>query len=221
MIGIVFVSYRIPEKRLREHFEWNLSEYQKRECRVYVVTDREYQFPRVARCLVYPEPMEIFSLAKTKNHGIRAAIADGCDPIIVTDVDVCFSQETFSVCEHVDAKTAVVPICLMAQDYDTCERDYVVDGGMGCCIAAHADVWRKVAYDERYVGYGCDDGQIRMAIKRLGIREDRSHVVFHIAHDPEASQVNIPGFGRPDCWNRENGFNPENARHNAEIYHSR
>jgi hypothetical protein len=84
-----------------------------------------------------------------------------------------------------------------------------LDKGMTSTVAMRAADWRRVCYDETYVGYGGEDGKLVRDIHSLGIEVDRSHVMHHVAHDPNAPQVNEPGHGRADCWGRDTGFNPD------------
>lgn len=169
----------------------------------------------------YPKPMPIFSLSKTKNFGLRLALELGCDPIAVTDVDFAWTPEAFHTCRNVQPGRAIVPYVRMVRTYDTREQDALdpksLDKGMTSTVGMRAADWRRVCYDETYVGYGGEDGKLVRDIQLLGIQVDRSPIMHHIAHDPSASQVNIPGHGRADCWGRDTGFNPDNFALNRNL----
>jgi hypothetical protein len=216
MMGVVFVSYRIPQRRLEEHFQWNDEFYRAAGCRVFVVADRAYPVPDYVTCLVYPEPLEIFSIAKTKNFGIAAALAAGCDPIAVIDIDVAWTAQAWAAAQA-PGQAIVHPLTFMAVDWPSRHACHHCDEGMGCVMAASAAWWQRVRYDERYVGYGSDDGRLRADFFRAGAKLTRDTFVYHIAHDPTVDQDNHSGHGRPDCWNRDTGFNPDMAERNNSL----
>lgn len=217
MIGVVFVHYRIPDWRLEQHFKWNGRFYESAGAKVFVVADQVYQVPPYAECLIYP-PMEIFNLSATKNHGINAALAAGCDPIAVVDTDVAWSRNAWNDALGVQRGELLFPVCMMARTFEKKERDSHPDRGMGCCMTAVAEHWQKARYDERFIGYGSDDAVIRINMRKAGARELRMNNVYHIAHDPGKSQVNPNGHGRADCWNRDTGFNPDMASRNNKLF---
>lgn len=217
MFGVVFVSYRIPMTRLAEHWAWNGALYDMSDTRVFVVVDQAVSMPRYATPLVYPEPMEVFSLSKTKNHGIRAAIAAQCDPICVVDVDTCWTIEAFTACQNVPKNVLLRPICKMAVSHAERKKKSHDDYGMGVCVCARAGHWMRTGFDERFQGYGAEDWQILKTFERAGVRVERREFVYHIAHDPAVSQVNDGGAGRPDCWNRKSGFNFDNSVINNKL----
>lgn len=216
MIGVVFVSYRIPATRLAEHWAWNGSLYDMSDTRVFAVVDQASPMPDYATALVYPNSLPVFSLAKTKNHGIRAAIEEGCDPICVIDVDMCWTLEAFYACQNVPENVLLRPITKMAVTHRDRKKKSHNDYGMGCCVCARGGHWMRSGFDERFQGYGAEDWQIIKTMGRAGVRLERREFVYHIAHDPSVSQVNQGGSGRPDCWNRGT-INPDNSVLNNEL----
>ena len=239
MLGIVFVHYRLPEQRLRDHFTWNLPLYTEHEASLFVVMENAVKIPvrmnaaqyvlAFASTVAYTEPMPVFSLSATKNYGIQQAIAAGCDPIVTTDTDIAFTPESLAACAECGDKLAVVPIYRMARSHETREHVSHPDHGCGGTVCMTTVDWRRVQervanrkaggpYDERYIGYGGEDGKLRRDIAALGIHEQRETVVYHIAHNPSQQQLNIPGAGRNDCWNRDTGFNPDNWKENKKFY---
>lgn len=218
MFGIVFVSYRIPAQRLRDHFAWNDELYRLLPgVSVLAVVDRYYQdsleFAFYASQLRFTEAMPVFSLSRTKNAGLRSLIASGCDPIAVTDVDFAWTPEAFHACRNVQPGRAVVPLVRMVRTFETRHQDALdpksLDKGMTSTVSMRVADWRRVCYDETYVGYGGEDGKLVRDMQLLGIQVDRSHSMHHVAHNPAAPQVNEPGHGRADCWGRDTGFNPD------------
>jgi len=175
-------------------------------------------FPIIPPVIPYMIPMPIFSLSATKNFGIQAALDAGCDRIAVTDVDVAWTEDTLNKCLSVGDKEAIVPIYQMALDYETREEYSTTDKGCAGTVCMTADNWRRVKYDERYVGYGGEDGRLRKDIAAAAIRERRDCIVYHIAHDLTKPQVNVPGAGRGDCWDRDT-INPDNWQRNKHLIH--
>lgn len=238
MLAVVFVHYDLPIRRLREHYEWNSGIYEFQEIPVFTVTDNHWyvgdklgfmvqlryphELPLVseARSVAIDEDSlnrlaelsdddRIFSLSATKNHGIQHAIDAGYDRIAATDADIAWTPEAIEACKTVGPKEVIVPIYRMAQTFETRHEVSHPDHGCGGTICMTAENWKRQMYDERYVGYGGEDGRLRRDIGKLAIHENRETEVFHIAHDPTASQVNVPGAGRADCWNRDT-INPDN-----------
>lgn len=221
MIYVVFVHYRLPEQRLRDHFRWNDEIYRTFQVRVIVVSDIEREVPDYATCAAYREPMPVFSLAKTKNFGLSEALrtASDSDIIAMTDADIAWEDGVFFDMHECIHENAIIPLYFMAQDYDA-RHDSFPDPGCGGTVAMQAAHWRRTRYDERYVGYGGEDGRMRKDIVSMGLRERRDCRVYHIAHDPTADQHNVPGHGRTDAWNRDTGFNPDMFHINKDLYNS-
>jgi hypothetical protein len=224
-IGVVFVSYlKVPEQRLRDHFRWNASLYESYgdRLRVYVVSDVEHDLPSYAETIVYPiEKLPVvdgqprFSLTMTKNAGNDAALADGAEVIICTDVDICFWTDSFDTMTRVDEMCAAIPVYRMAPSYE--QRDEGrFDHGCTGTIAMTAANWRRLRFDERYVAYGGDDGQMLQDICTAGLTVLRSTIVSHIAHRP-GDVERIPGSGAASCWGREDGFNFDNFHNNRRL----
>jgi len=225
-IAVVFVSYlKVPESRLREHFEWNDEIYRAYgdQLRVYVVSDVERLVPEYAETVMFPlERLPIvdgqrrFSLTMTKNAGIAKAIEDGASVVVSTDVDITFDWDSFAMVTHIgrvpSVSAAVVPVYRMAPSF--AERHAGrLDHGCTGTVAMTASNWQRIKYDERCVGYGMDDGILVRDIRRAGVNVIRDCEVAHIAHVP-GDVARMPGEGADTCWGRADGFNPENAREN-------
>ncbi len=226
-IGVVFVSWCVPEHRLRDHFEWNDSIYRSAGACVFAVTDREYNLPDYAQCVIFPETrlplhkgQRRFSLTRTKNAGLRAAIAAGCDPIICSDVDICFEPDAWGDALAVTDLTAAVPVYRMSHSAERSKRADAYDlaelaTGTVTMTAAN---WRKIHYCERQWGYGCDDGYIVEKITDAKIDIIRLGCVYHMAHIDGTPQEEFNEKApRVDHWNRDSGLNPENFRRNARF----
>lgn len=144
----------------------------------------------------------------------------GCDPIIVTDVDMAFESEAWQAMRHVadsEMPTAEVPYCRMSNSSqwgrraDSWEDAPVATG----TISMRAAEWQRVSYCEKQWAYGCDDGLILTRISDAGIRIYRTGYIYHMAHVDGANQKEFDG--REDHWNRANGFNPDNFEHNLHV----
>lgn len=236
--ALVFVHYRLPEQRLIDHFEWNADLYRAADARVFVVCDPETAALSVPPCLQppasslkpvllpYPGPMPIFSLAKTKNFGIRAAIDAGHDPIIATDADIAFPPDAMAELLQVEEGQAVAPVYQMVHTYQTRHRmtgRIQADLAIGT-ISMRASGWLAVhGYNELMEGYGCDDGEIWARMGNAKIERFRGLGCYHIAHvagsvQQEAHTAGDKSHGvREDHWNRENGFNPRRFRENRKA----
>jgi len=223
-LGVVFVSWQIPEHRLRDHFAWNERLYRPGGVRVFAVTDREYEVPDYARCVIFPKTrLPIFggryrfALTRTKNAGIRAAIAAGCSPIICSDVDIAFEPAAWMAALATTDRTAAVPLYRMSLSSQWAERENSYEEAPLAegTITMTAHNWERIQYCERQWGYGGDDGTIidRIAHADPPIRITRVGHVYHMAHVDGACQKEF--CGRTDHWNRDNGLNPENFRRNA------
>lgn len=229
-IGVVLVSWQIPEQRLQAHFRWNALLYGETGATVFVVTDREYDLPRYAKCVVFPEDRlprhrskRVFSLTRTKNAGIKAAIQAGCDPIICTDVDVAFEPDAWErglAVSTADVPTAFNPVCRMSwsSNWDKRLNKYTTaEGATGIIVMTAAD-WGRVSFCEKQWGYGGDDGAVVKRILAVGIRIDRGGLVYHMAHKNGTPQKEFDATNpRTDHWNRGNGLNPENFGHNNRF----
>jgi hypothetical protein len=227
MIGVVFPSYRIPEHRLRDHFAWN-ERFYREGVRVFAVTDKQYDVPPYAKCVVFPEEqlplidgMRVFATTRCRNAGIRTAIGANCDPIIVTDVDISFEPVAWRAMLTVTESkmpTAQIPYCRMSETNDWYSRHNLpsvfAPKATGTISMRSVD-WGRVSYCEEQWAYGCDDGLIMTRIANAGIRIQRAGEIYHMAHVDGSCQKEFDG--RDDHWNRANGFNPDNFQHNLKF----
>ena len=216
-IAVTFTHYNIPAKRLQDHFAWNDAVYRKHNARVYVVTDKQYDVPPYAECLVYPSKMPVFNLSKTSNYGVKTAINNGYDIIIKTDTDIVFSPEVFNACIQVRDKEAVIPYYKMSDNYAERNEKFVMAPYATGTISMTADGWEINHFNELCEGYGCDDGILKRRIEKsgYGIKRYKQFDLWHIAH--EAGTVQKEFHGRTDHWNRDSGFNPENFKRNGQL----
>ena len=217
---VVGVAYRIPEKRVREHIEWNDALYREFGIALYLVVESLYEgLPGYVRQLVFPEPLKVFNLARTKNYGIAAAIFDGADLVVSTDIDIAFDHAVLKRMIHSRPDEAIVPIYVMAQTFEARQETRDCAPGATGTISMWAEAWRYLSYDERCEGYGAEDGIMIQDIREAGLRIDRwhGHPIYHIAHRPGTCQ--IEHAGRNDHWNEK--FNPYNLAANREYLEER
>lgn len=214
-VALVFTHYKIPESRLEEHFKWNHQLYLELGIKVYIVTDKEYNVPAYAECLVYPDEMPIFNLSKTSNYGIWKAIRNGHKTIIKSDVDVAFDLRVLQWLCCSDPDEAKVPMYLMAETYEERKFRHVPAPLATGTISMSFGLWNTIRYDEQCEGYGCEDGLILIDLKNIGVEFDRSLPVYHIAHIEGTNQREFNG--RCDHWNRDNGFNPNRIETNKHL----
>jgi len=223
-IAFVFVSYRsIPEERLQDHFRWNGEMYEAYgdRLRVFVVSDVEHDVPSYATVCVFPiERLPVigqrrFSLTMTKNFGNQAAIDDGADVIVCTDVDIAFPANRLEQLLSVDDYTANIPVYQMSPSFS--EESGHLDHGCTGTVVMTAKNWGMIPYDERCVGYGADDGLMLRDIQRARLRVNRDVIVRHVAHMP-GDGVRSPGSGSDTCWGRVDGFNFDNFHENRKLH---
>jgi hypothetical protein len=220
--AVVFAHYQIPQARLDDHFRWNDAFYRHSGAVVYVVTDHLRRVPMYGRCVILPkialpklEGETVFSLSLTKNRGIMAALGGRCDPIIVTDTDIAFSDAAWEEMVGVASNVASLPVYLMARSYDARSERDKPDTGMTGTIGMRAKHWRHVKFNETCVGYGAEDGIVHRAIRERGLVQLRDTFIWHIAHD-EQHLHRTPGHGSADCWNRDT-LNPDNFAANRRV----
>lgn len=221
---VVAVAYRIPQHRVTNFLEWNRELFAKST--VVLVVEDNYDipddYPTTVAQLKYDEPMEMFSLTRTKNAGLALASRLAPDSVIIcTDIDIVFPANTWRLLTGVAQGTAGVPLYLMAHSY--AERDSKYDPAPKATgtIAMLAEDWENIRYDERCQGYGSDDAILLQDLHAAGIFVDRfnNEPVYHIAHIENTCQREFKG--RTDHWNRDTGFNKENFGHNGQFYRNR
>jgi len=218
-VAVVLTSYKVPTRRLHEHFQWNHAIYEHLGCKVYVVADQEYKLPDYATPVVYPHEMPVFNLAKTSNFGIQHAIKQGHEVIIKSDVDVCFPAEAAERMQRCTDNECIIPLYLMAMNYPERRWNYVPAPKAEGTIVMSADNWDKLRYDERCEGYGAEDGIMVHDINKLKLPINRAHLVWHIAHVPNTPQAEFKG--RHDHWGRDTGFNPDKLKDNMQFHPKR
>jgi hypothetical protein len=211
---IVTTAYSIPESRMRNWLEWNSHLWDEALPVIVGHPDIDLWHPCLLR---YPTTLDPFCLSKTSNAGIRYAIESGADVIIKTDIDCIIPKETWEEWKKaVSDGHALAPKYRMAEsalpkDMDRAKEMYQLVG----TIIATAHDWKlSKGYDERMVGYGIEDGDLRDRMLSLGIEVPRgTQPVYHVAHRPGTPQV----IGkRRDQWNR-NGINPPNREENYSL----
>jgi hypothetical protein len=232
--AVVFVHYRLPESRLRDHLRWNAAAYQSAGVGVVVVVEPASVdrlqgadwWPAWAQAIPYRRPMDVFSLSRTKNLGIRAAIDRGDETVVATDADIVFPADALTECLSVGDRQAVAPVYHMVSSHE--ERHLmsgrvITEAAIGT-VAMRVDGWLSVCgYHEELEGYGCDDGDLWRRIGLAGIAQLRGIGCYHIAHEAGTIQqeAHMPGDKtggvRKDHWGRGDGFNPNRLRENRRI----
>ncbi len=219
--AVIFAHYNcpggdLPESRLYEQLAWNDAYYRQSAARVYVVTDKARVLPDYAACLVLPasalpqhDGHTVFSQAIAKNCGVAAALADERDPIIVCDTDIQFTPPAWHRLVKVDGWSAIIPVCCMRRRCDYLDGEDRRDKGCTGTVAMRAENWKRLRYDERFAGYGGEDGAFLNSITRAGLRVDRATEIYHMPHFAGESPQRQPGHGSEGCYNRANGFNPD------------
>ncbi len=235
-IAVVFVAYGcVPTSRVDDHFAWNKPMYRDPLTRVYMVTATMHDLPTSVMQCIFPSALlpilngeRVFSLSKTKNFGIQCALNDGADVIISTDVDIAFSPAAWEIMCEVEHGQAIAPVYHRCQNFANRhnEKPRPPDYGMTGTTAMVAAHWRQVQYDETYKAYGGEDGRLLNDIRKVRPKIQLTPptrkfpiapVVWHVDHTL-ATVDNVPGAGRPDCWGRAEGFNPDNFEANRKLH---
>jgi hypothetical protein len=217
---VVFVAYKIPLERLAAHFAWNDESYRAVHADVLAVVDSGtflqlgmqscHLLPIYARAYAYPAPLEIFSLARTANYGIRLAAADG-GAVVKTDVDCWFAPGLLARLGAVKAGKGMIPRYHMAENIADARagRARVWQASRGT-VALDAADWRRLCgYNENMAGYGVEDGDLEDRAAAAGVKFEYPPGLFHIAHAAGRG-------GQRVYWNRENG-NPANHAENRKL----
>lgn len=215
-VACVLTHYRMPGQRLNDWIRWNRDAFQAAEVTAWVVSDVPRRVPDWVRLIIYPLDMDVFSLSRTSNFGIRSAIDAGTKIICKTDPDCILSPALLLAVSSLTPGDGICPTYRMAEDAtsEAVARSRPWEASKGT-VALSASSWEALnGYDERQVGYGIEDGDLYgRAMTLLGT--DRctrgGHPVYHVAHS-QGKQSS--GNTRSDCWGRDSGFNPRNHRSN-------
>jgi hypothetical protein len=199
----------MPSERFHSWLRWNTVELLSPDLIVFAVGKEVPERPCVAPCiedLVYPLPLDRFSLARTSNFGIRTAIDQGAKVIVKTDPDIYFAGQLTRLLA-VKPGELLSPRMVDVSEPGGYRPDPPRHAGDGT-VAMRAEDWQRCqGYDEKFVGYGGEDNEIVFHAESLGIKVDRSGVVEHVSH--VARQVRGP------AWNPD--FNPPNSQANVAL----
>lgn len=210
---VVVSAWEIPDRRVSDFVSWNEAAFAETDTHCVIVRDsaRQNIESQYVTQIVYPGDLEIFSLSKTSNYGIRLC---GSGVICKTDIDCIINSELLKCMAALVPGRALCPIYKMA----TCADDpnpqrWAASRGT---FAAHYDDWAAVTgYDERMSGYGIEDGDLFARMEKAGVKISRGAYVMHVAHDAAATQRGARG----DLWNSE-GVNPRRHSENKAICRS-
>ena len=158
---------------------------------------------RPAWVLNYPKDQPVFSIPKTVNFGIRTACEGEPDSIIVkTDTDVIFSKRSLNkLREEVQPGSGLVQLCADVEQVNgmvSCNKPWEAmfkrQEGFGACLAMHAGDWNSLnGYDERIVGWGCDDWEMFLrASKKIKMKISSQCPVYHVAHEMRRGSAGFP-----------------------------
>ena len=215
MISIVACHYRLPEQRLRDFISWNDKLFTEYISQLVIVSDvvRD-NLPPYCKLVIYPTPLEVYSPSKVSNFGIRTA---GSGIICKTDIDCVFTKEALEEVAACKPGKGVYFCYRMAKTYE--ERDKGIVWGSTCgTMALHFSDWDKInGYDERLDGYGVEDGDGVVRVKKVATVPQSKNRIWHISHtgDELWTQTNI--CMRRDLWNRKSGFCPDRHNLNSQI----
>lgn len=185
-LSFVVALWRLPESDLQLFAERNTEAFAPHQPEIVAVCDRAVAVPQI-RCLVYPLPQKVFSLAKTSNYGIRRAVGE---IIVKTDPDIVFSPAVLAyILDIVRPKKSLVCYCALlrrAEWLKSAKWKAVKPSvyGYGACFAMHRDDWKRFCgYDERLDGWGAEDWEIAQRVDRAGqLARSAAHPLYHVGH---------------------------------------
>lgn len=191
---IFVVGHRIAQIDVERFFELNREVMEGYE--VFVLCDRGWGLFKDApnwNLLKYRDESSAFGYTKALNGCLRKVgeSSKETDIIIKTDIDIVFTQEVLDyleesvkVCEPVIVKCGgIMAPCEMKEDWGKVRvRHY----GYGACVAATKYDWYRIhGYDERMVGYGVDDDDLKDRLNEVGrlsfVQDLR---LYHLNHPP-------------------------------------
>lgn len=217
--AVVVSHFRMPIGRLLDWCGWNDAEFSRRGIGAVVVADGPREpLPPWARVVVYPAPMEIFSLSRSSNYGIRSAGEAGSEIVAKSDPDCIWSPQALDELQAVASGRGVSWTYLMAEGPSDAQRANARawQATKGTVALAWPDWCRLCGYDERMSGYGVEDGDLFLRARKV-LQVDQSRAPFwHVAHSPAPQHH---GNRRSDCWGRASGFNPRAHDRNHTTRH--
>ena len=222
-LAIVMTHYRMPEHRLIDWIVWNSSAIESVGSDVWCVSDvPRAGLPPWLRMLIYPLPMDIFSLSCTSNFGIRSAIDSGAEIVAKTDPDCILSPELVADMAALTPGHGLCPVYRMAAaatpEAMAASKPWLASKGTLALLSSH---WEAIqGYDERQSGYGIEDGDAfcRAAAMPSQVLSRGERPIYHVAHSVASQSA---GNSRGDCWGRASGFNPRNHRPNMACRRTR
>lgn len=175
MITLVTTAYKIPESII-ETFRENNGKYN-----IILVSDNE-------KYATIPCPeMEIFSITRTSNLGIKYAILNGFDIIIKTDIDCIISETLVNFCERIKENQAY-----FFQYWQLKNDEKWLDQRCIGTVCMTAKTWASCMFNDLFEGYGLDDGELFNRSIRQGIHAKivDNPACFHLWHEKHNPEIN-------------------------------
>jgi predicted glycosyltransferase involved in capsule biosynthesis len=193
VIAIVVTAYKLVRDLVDAFVENNYAVMSSFGACMVVVTDERDLIETENVHRVQAPEMEIFSICKCANLGIQKAIDLGADKIVKTDIDCVLSHGVMQSISEV--QTGVGLIFRYWQIPSAGERGRaVIDPRIiGTCAMCASD-WKKTGlYNERMLGYGYDDADIRCRMNAAGVRARtmKHPKLYHVAHLEKHNRATI------------------------------
>ena len=184
MIVLVVTAYGLPGGLIDRFVELNHAAARSFGASIVVVTDK----PRIidAPCVwrVNAPQMDIFSICRCSNIGIKKAQDLAAYTIVKTDIDCILSVDAWLRIAQVKSGCGCVFRYWQIDDYGDRDSATLDPRIMGTCAFTAKD-WDKMGgYNADMQGYGYDDADIiyRAKAQKIKVEQYKKVAVYHIRH---------------------------------------
>lgn len=203
-LAVVVVAYKLEDSLIEQFLKYNTNIEN-----LFMVTDSKFEgeFIRIEA----PE-MEIFSISKCANIGIRTAIDAGFDIVLKTDIDCIITDEVKQYCLDIPARMAA---CWRHCNVFDPEKLHINEMDSRCIGSAvmHSQMWDEVnGYNEHMEGYGYDDGDLRFRTRSKGFTMPTliKPKLYHVWHEEKHNRKTINPLKRVKNISLKNKYeNPD------------
>lgn len=198
MIALVVTAYKLPDDIINSFVENNHALAREFAASIIVVTDaaKIIYAPCVWRV---PAPeMEIFSICKTANVGIKRGIDLSARVIAKTDIDCIISRDAWNELSNIVDGRGLIFRYWQISNVNEIQNAKLDPRIQGTCAFTTADWLRLGMYNESMYGYGYDDADIACRARRAGIKTEKLKrpKIFHLAHEKKHNRDSVNPVNR-------------------------
>lgn len=204
MIALVVTAYKLPDTIVNSFIENNHTLAREFAASIIVVTDAKQIIDAPCVWRVPAPEMEIFSICRCANIGIRRAHDLKASVIVKTDIDCILSREAWEILSNLKNGNGIIFRYWQVDSIADTTKAQLDPRIQGTCAFTAEDWLRIGGYNAQMQGYGYDDADIVFRARRSGIKTERLKrpKVYHIRHAEKHNR---------------NTFNPVMRRKNMEI----